>query len=80
MKSIRHDWWQQYCEHYDKVCEPRDAAKRQLTIAAMEAGPNLEEPKLLSLLDNTTDVEEFRDKSTGLPELEMQMHGRAEGA
>ena len=41
---------------------------RQLTIAAMEAGPTLEEPELLSLTpDNATDVQEFRDKSTGLP-------------
>ena len=55
---------------------------RQLTIAAMEAGPTLEEPELLSLPDNATDVQEFRDRSTGLPldpevvrkarELEMQ--------
>ena len=48
----------------------------------MEAGPTLEEPELLSLPDNVTDVQEFRDRSTGLPldpemvrkarELEMQ--------
>ena len=68
------------CEKYPprlvaaiRVCEPRDAAKqellgkdRQLTFAAMEAGPTLE-PELLSLLDNATDVQEFRDRSTGLP-------------
>ena len=54
----------------------------QLTVAAMEAGPTLEEPEMLSLFDNATDVQEFRDRSTGLPrgpemvrkarELEMQ--------
>ena len=54
---------------------------RQLTIAAVEAGPTLEEPELLSLPDNDGD-QELRDRSTGLPlntemvkkarELEMQ--------
>ena len=55
---------------------------RPLTIAALEAGPTLEEPELPSLPDSTADSQEFRDKSTGLPlnpemvkrarELEMQ--------
>ena len=55
---------------------------RQLTIAAVEAGPTLEEPELPSLPDNTDVDQEFRDRSTGLPlnpeivkkarELEMQ--------
>ena len=55
---------------------------RQLTIAAVEAGPTLEEPELLSLPDNADGDQEFRDRSTGLPlnsemvkktkELEMQ--------
>ena len=55
---------------------------RQLTIAAVEAGPTLEEPELLSLHDNADGDQEFRDRSTGLPlnpemvkkarELEMQ--------
>ncbi len=52
---------------------------RQLTIAAVEAGPTLEEPELLSILDSTDSAQEFRDRSTGLPlnpemvkELEMQ--------
>ena len=40
---------------------------RQLTIAAVEAGPTLEEPKLLSLPDNADGAQEFRDRSTGLP-------------
>ena len=39
---------------------------RQLTIAAMEAGPTLEELELLSLPDTDGD-QEFRDRSTGLP-------------
>ena len=39
---------------------------RQLTIAAVEAGPTLKEPELLSLPDDATDVQEFRDRSTGL--------------
>ena len=55
---------------------------RQLTIAAVEAGPTLEDPGLLSLPDNADGDQEFRDRSTGLPlnsemvkkarELEMQ--------
>ena len=55
---------------------------RQLTIAAVEAGPTLEEQELLSLPVNDDGDEEFRDRSTGLPlnpemvkkvrELEMQ--------
>ena len=40
---------------------------RQLTIAAMEAGPTLEEPELLSLHDNADGDREFRDRSTALP-------------
>ena len=40
---------------------------RQLTIAAVEAGPTLEEPELLSLPDNADSDQEFRDRSTGLP-------------
>ena len=39
---------------------------RQLTIAAVEAGPTLE-PELLSLLDNADGDQEFRDRSIGLP-------------
>ena len=38
---------------------------RQLTIAAVEAGPTLEEPELLSLPDNTAEAQKFRDRSTG---------------
>ena len=49
---------------------------RQLTIAAMKAGPNLEEPEPLSLPDNATDVQEFRDRSTGLP-LDPEMVRKA---
>ena len=33
----------------------------------MEAGPTLEEPELLSLPDDADGVQEFRDRSTGLP-------------
>ena len=54
---------------------------RQLTVAALEAGPTLE-PELLSLPDSTAHAQECRDKSIGLPlnpemvkrarELEMQ--------
>ena len=40
---------------------------RQLTIAALKAGPSLEKPELLSLPDSTDSAQEFRDKSTGLP-------------
>ena len=40
---------------------------RQPTIAAVEAGPTLEEPELLSLPDNVDGDQEFRDRSTGLP-------------
>ena len=39
---------------------------RQLTIAAVEAGPTLEEPELLSLPANADGDQEFRDRSTGL--------------
>ena len=39
---------------------------RQLTIAAVEAGPNVEGPELLSILDSTDSAQEFRDRSTGL--------------
>ena len=39
---------------------------RQLTIAAVEAGPTLEEPELRSLPDADGD-QEFRDRSAGLP-------------
>ena len=55
---------------------------RQLTVAAVEAGPTLKKPELLSLPDNADGDQEFRDRSTGLPlnpemvkkarELEMQ--------
>ena len=48
---------------------------RQLTIAALEAGPTLEEPEL-SLPDSTVDAQEFRDRSTGLP-LNPEMVKRA---
>ena len=41
---------------------------RQLTIAAAEAGPTLEQPELLSLPDNDDGDQEFRDTSTGLPQ------------
>ena len=40
---------------------------RELTIAAVEAGPTLEEPELLSLPDNADGAQEFRDRGTGLP-------------
>ena len=40
---------------------------RQLTIAAVKAGPTLDEPELLSLPDNVDGNQEFRDRSTGLP-------------
>ena len=40
---------------------------RQLTIAAVEAGPTLEEPQLLSLPDDADGNQEFRDRSTGFP-------------
>ena len=40
---------------------------RQLTIAAVEAGSTLEEPKLLSIFDSTDSAQEFRDRRTGLP-------------
>ena len=40
---------------------------RQLTNAAVEAGPTLEDPELLSLPDNADGDQEFRDRSTGLP-------------
>ena len=40
---------------------------RQLTVEAVEAGPTLEEPKLLSLPDDVDGDQEFRDRSSGLP-------------
>ena len=40
---------------------------RQLTNAAVEAGPTLDEPELLSLPDNADGHQEFRDRSTRLP-------------
>ena len=40
---------------------------RQLIIAAVEAGPTLEEPELRSLPDDVDGDQEFRDRSTGLP-------------
>ena len=40
---------------------------RLLTIAAVETGPTLEEPELLSLPDDADSALEFRDRSTGLP-------------
>ena len=39
---------------------------RQLTIAAVEAGPTLEELELLSLPVNSDGDQEFRDRSTAL--------------
>ena len=50
-----------------------DGRDRQLTIVALEAGPTLEEPKLLSFPDS---AQEFRDRSTGLP-LNPEMVKRA---
>ena len=50
---------------------------RQLTIEAMETGPTREEPELLSLPDNVTDDQEFRDRSTGLP-LDPERSGKQE--
>ena len=47
-----------------------------MTIAALEAGPTLEEPELLSLPDSTHSAQEFRDRSTGLP-LNPEMVKRA---
>ena len=49
---------------------------RQLTIAAVEAGPTLEESKLLSLLDNADGHQEFRDRRLGFP-LNPQMAKKA---
>ena len=49
---------------------------RQLTIAAVEAGPSLEEPELLSLLVSTDGAQEFRYKSAGSP-LNPEMVKRA---
>ena len=40
---------------------------RQLTFAAVETGPTLEELALLSLPDDADGNQEFRDRSTGLP-------------
>ena len=40
---------------------------RQVTIAAVEAGPTLEEPELLSILDSAYIAQVIRDRSTGLP-------------
>ena len=49
---------------------------RQLTIAAVEAGPTVEEPELLSLPDDADGNQEFRDRSTGLP-LDPEMVKKA---
>ena len=49
---------------------------RQLTFAAVEAGPTLEEPELLSIPDSTDSAQEFRDRSTGLP-LNLEMVKKA---
>ena len=55
----------------------RGMRHRQLTIAAVEAGPTLEEPELLSILDSTDSAQEFSDRSTGLPlNPEMVMRAR----
>ena len=72
MKSIPHGWWQRYCVLCDEACEPREAQRmvgryRHLKIVAVEAGPTLEEPELLSLPDTADGDREFRDRSTGLP-------------
>ena len=40
---------------------------RQLTIAAVEAGPTLEEPEPPSFPDSADSAQEFRDRNTGLP-------------
>ena len=63
---------------------------RQLTISAVEAGPTLEEPELLSLPVNDESNQESRDRNTGLPlnlemvkkarELEMQYMEEFEGS
>ena len=49
---------------------------RQLTIAAVEAVPTLEEPELLSLPANADGDQEFRDRSTGLLNPEMVKKAR----
>ena len=49
---------------------------RQLTVAALEAGPTPEEPELLSLPDSTAETQEFRDRTIGLP-LNLEMVKRA---
>ena len=40
---------------------------RQVTIAAVEAGPTLEEMELQSIPDSMDSAQEVRDRSTGLP-------------
>ena len=55
------------CDRAHEPWEGMMGRDRQLTIAAVEAGPTLEEPELLSLLANDDDDQEFRDRSTGLP-------------
>ena len=49
---------------------------RQLTIAAVEGGPTLEEPELLSIPDSTDSAQEFRDRKRRLP-LNLEMVKRA---
>ena len=59
----------------DKACEPRGRGEaqrmmgrdRQLTIAAVEAGPTLEEPSCCHSLTHADGNQEFRDRCTGLP-------------
>ena len=40
---------------------------RHVTIAAVEAGPTLEELEVLAMLESTNSAQEVRDRSTGLP-------------
>ena len=47
--------------------QKRMGRDRQLTIAAVEARPTLEEPELVSFPDDADGNQEFRDRSTGLP-------------
>ena len=54
------------------VAQGQTGRDRQLTIAAVETGPPLEEPELLSLPDNSDGAQEFRDRSIGLP-LDLEM-------
>ena len=92
-----HGWWQRYCVLLllSMRAVGRGEAQRmvgrdrQLTIAAVEVGPTLEKPELLTLPDNADGDQEFRDRSTGLPlnpemvkkarELEMQYMVRGWG-